>query len=198
MLPLNFNYQQPPFEKTIQLYGDRTGGQGNFEFAGLAELQKVKLLLVRGNEKSLQQPTDWRRFLRLINLAQRLNKPIVLWNLPIAHIATTQHHASLTLATTIQNVKIQLLKLPLPIIAVFDNVSEVNTAAQEIGCTDGTVILASEPKELTTLSKSQQNKLKIVSEQRDIPTQIIELLQEMSTKSIEDLITKRLETYRKS
>ncbi len=195
MPSLNFNYQHLLFEKTIQLYGDRTGGQGNFEFAGFAKLHEIKVVLLHGNAQSLEQPSDWRRFLRLTDLAQRLNKPIVLWNLPLIRSATIQHPASLALATAIQNTKLQLLKLTEPIITVFDETYEWSAAIQEIGWMGGYVILKPEKEEFPTLSGLKRQNLKFVGEQTDIPKQILELLHEISQISREELVANRLKSF---
>lgn len=194
MSSLNFDYQHPPFEKTIQLYGDRAGGQGNFEFAGLAELKETQSVLLKGNPLSLEQPPDWRRLLRLINLAQRLEKPILFWNLPIAHAATIKHPTSLALGTAIQNTKMQLLKLPQPIITVFDENFEWKDVIQEIGWADGSVIVKPEKEELPALLDLKLQNLKTVNKQVDIPKQILELLQEVSKITSKELIANRLES----
>ncbi len=196
MSSLNFDLELPPFEKTIQLYGDRAGGQGNFEFAGFADLKESKVILLKGNAKSLEQPADWRRFLRLTNLAQRLNKPLVLWNLPLIHIATTQHPISLALGTAIQNTKLQLLKLPQPIITVFDgNYNWSNIIIKELGWADGCVIVKPEKEELPVFPNLKRENLKITCEKSDISKQILKLLQEVSQINSEELIANRLDFF---
>lgn len=195
MSSLNFNYEHSPFQKTIQLYGDRAGGQGNFEFAGLADLKEAKVVLLKGNAGSLQQPADWRRFLRLTNLAQRLEKPILLWNLPLVQIATIHHSTSLALGNAIQNTKLQLLKLPQPIITLFNSDYKWNDLIRELGWADGCVIVKPEKEKLSALSKLKRHNLKIVSDQDDIPQQILDLLRKVSKISREELVANRLESY---
>lgn len=191
MSKLNFNYQHPLFKNTIQLYGDRVGGQGNFEFAGLAEVNETKIILLYGNAQSLEHPADWRRCLRLTDLAQRLKKPVVLWNLNIIQAATTQHHTSLAVATAIQNSKIRLLRLLQPIITVYDDDYEWNNDNGEIGWTDGCVLVEQDKSKLSTASKVKQQNLEIVSKQIDIPNQIVKLLNEVYKKSEEELLADR-------
>ncbi len=196
MSSLNFNYEHPPFEKTIQLYGDRAGGQGNFEFAGLANLKESKVILLKGNAKSLEQPADWRRFFRLTNLVQRLNKPLLLWNLPLIHITTTQHPISLTLGSAIQNTKMQLLKLPQPIIAVFEgNYNWNDIITKELGWADGCVVVKPEKEVPSTFPNLKKQNLKIVCEKSDVPKQILKLLQEVSQVNSEELIANRLGSF---
>lgn len=191
MLPLNFNYQHLQLEKTVQLYGDRAGGQGNFEFAGLAELNKEKILLVHGNQQTLEQAQDWRRLHRLICLAHRLKIPIILWNIPIRRTSTTLHHTSLTLGNVIEYTQTQLIKYPLPIITVFDDNYTWNVI-QELGWSDGAVVLGQNQDEQTELLKLKQKLLKNISQREDFQMQIIELLQEVSKINIEVLIANRI------
>lgn len=194
MSSLNFNHYFP-FEKTIQLYGDRAGGQGNFEFAGFAQLKEAKIVLLKGNTESLKQPADWRRFLRLINLAKRLEKPVLLWNLPLIHIATIQHPTSLALGNAIQNTKLQLLKLQQPIITFFDSNYEWNDLIKELGWADGCVIVKPKKENFSALSKLKRQNLKIVREQDDGPQHILDLLQEVAKISRKELVVTRLESF---
>lgn len=190
MSSLNFHYQHPLFEKTIQLYGDRVGGQGNYEFAGLAELNNTKVILLHGNPNSLEQPADWRRFQRLINLAQRLKKPVVLWNIHLENAATTQHNTSLALATAIQNTKIQLIKMQQPIVAVYDHLYEWNTEGGESVWGDGLIIA----KQHNEDSQRKQHTLEIVCEKDAISKQLVKLLDELSRKPGEELVLDRLQS----
>lgn len=194
MSSLNFDYKHPLFEKTIQLYGDRVGGQGNYEFAGLAVLKQTKVILLHGNPQSLEQPADWRRFQRLINLAQRLKKPVVLWNIHLENAAKTQHNTSLTLATAIQNTKIRLLKMELPIMAVYDDAYGWDTELGRIGWVDRCIIVKQDKVGWHNSVNSKQHTLKVVCEQNEISEQIKELLNELSKKPSEELVMNRLQS----
>ena len=195
MQSLNFNYQHPHFDKTIQLYGDRVGGQGNFEFAGLAELNNTKVILLHGNPNSLEQPADWRRFQRLINLAQRLKKPVVLWNIHLENAATTQHHTSLALATVIQNTKIQLVKMHLPILAVYDDAYGWDTESGRLGWVDGCIIVRQDKMRMQNLSNSKEHTLEVVCEQNEISEHLKGQLNELSRKPSEELVMDRLQSF---
>ena len=196
MSSFNFDLELPPFEKAIQLYGDRAGGQGNFEFAGFAKLKESKVVFLKGNAKSLEQPADWRRFFRLTNLAQRLNKPLLLWNLPLIYIATAQHPISLTLGSAIQNTKMQLLKLPQPIITVFDgNYNWNDIIIKELGWADGCVVVKPEKEVLSACPNLEKQNLNFICEKSDISKQILKLLQELSKINSEELIAHRLEAF---
>ncbi len=195
MSPLNFDYKHPLFEKTIQLYGDRVGGQGNYEFAGLAELNNKKVILLHGNPNSLKQPDDWRRLQRLINLAQRLKKPIVLWNIHLEKAATTQYHTSLALATVIQNTKIQLLKIQLPIITVYDDACGWDTEFAKIGWSDACIIVKQDKMGMQNHANSKERPLKVVCQQNEISEQIKKLLNELSRKPSEELVKHKLQSF---
>ncbi len=182
--------------KAIQLYGDRAGRRGNFKFAGLAELQSAKVVLLQGDVESLYQPADWRRCLRLVTLADRLKKPLVFWNLPLVRIATTQHPTSLALGTAIQKAEVQLLKFPHPILTVFDQEYELQNAIQELGWGDGTVLVKPPEVDLPELPDVQQSNVKIVYRQADVPAQIVELLQDLSEIPGTELVANRLESLR--
>ena len=195
MQSLNFSYQQYQLEKTIQLYGDRAGGQGDFDFAGFAQIENAKVILLKGNPQSLQEPADWRRFLRLINLAQRLCKPVVLWNLPPIQNDSLQQPTSLALATAIKNTKMQLLRLPEPIISVYDETSGLDDAIHGMIWGDGVIVVKPEKGELLAALNAGRQKLKIVCEQADIPIQFLKLLKEVSVISSEELVANRLASF---
>ncbi len=180
-------------DKTIQLSGDRAGGQGNFDFAGLAELQTIKVVLLKGNPQSLEQPADWRRFHRLLDLAERIQKPVLLWNLLLTQNETLENPKSLELGTTIKITKMQLLKLPQPIISVYDETIGLDDAIQGVRWSDGIVVVKPEKEELLAALNSERQKLKIVCEQADIPKMISNLLEDFSRKKVSELVSHRLE-----
>lgn len=188
----NFRYNHNNFTKTIQLYGDRAGGQGNFEFAGLAELQNQKILLVHGNTESLEETHDWRRLYRLINLAQRLNLPITFWNLSIRQSAIRLYNTSLALSTVIGNIQTEILRFPYPIITVFDESYDWKDIAEECESVDGSVIVLPNNRIPIELSKLKQIHLKFIQIQEDLQMEILTLLQELSKISAEELIHNRL------
>lgn len=192
MSSLNFSYNHNHFTKTIQLYGDRAGGQGNFEFAGLAELHNQKLLLVHGNTQSLEETHDWRRLYRLINLAQRLNLPITFWNLPIRQSAIRLYNSSLALSTEIGNIQKEILKFPYPIISVFDECNDWKDIAEEFESVDGSVIVIPNDQKTIERSKLKQIHLKIIHLQENLQKEILTLIQELSKISEEELINNRL------
>ncbi len=181
------------FDKTIQLYGDRAGGQGNFDFAGLAELQTIKVVLLKGNPQSLEQPADWRRFHRLLCLAQRLQKPVILWNLTFTHNNSIENPITLELTTAIKDLKLQLLRLPQPIVSVYDDTFGLDNEFVRISWGDGTIIVLSDEEKIQREKMLKENNLYIVEKTSELPKKISDLLDEYSKKEINELFAKRIE-----
>lgn len=184
-------YPQPPFTHAIMLYGDRAGSKGTFRFAGFAWIQNTKVILVQGDAQSLSSAAEWRCFLRLTALAHRLKKPIILWNLPVVHIATTQRQTSLDFAQAIQNAELELLKLPHPIITVFDETYDLTYAPPELICNDGVVRVASSDTQF-----SGQEKMEIVQHPMEIAPAILELLRQAEAIPTAELVKNRQESLR--
>ena len=179
-------YPQPPFTQAIAFSGDRAGSKGAFQFAGFAWIYDTKVTLVQGDVQSLKTPPEWRQLLRLINLAHRLKKPIVLWNLPVVDIATRQRKTSLSNTQAIQNAELALLKLPHPIITVFDETYDGTYPSPELIWNDGLLLVA--PLD-SQLSKSE--KVKIVQCPTEIASAILELLCQAEAIPTTELIANR-------
>ena len=183
-------YPQPPFTQAIALSGDRAGSKGTFQFAGFAWIDDTKVTLVQGDVHSLKTPPEWRQLLRLINLAHRLKKPIVLWNLPVVHIATKQRKISLANTQAIQNTELALLKLPYPILTVFDETYEGVHSLPEPIWNDGVVLVGSSDIQL-----SESVKIKVAQNPSKIASTILELLCQAETIPTSKLIANRREAF---
>jgi hypothetical protein len=179
-------YPQPSFTQAIALSGDRAGSKGMFQFAGFAWIWDTKVTLVHGDGQSLKTPPEWRQLLRLINLAYRLRKPIILWNLPVVHIATKQRKTSLAITQSIQNTELALLKLPHPIITVFDENYDGTYPPLEWIWNDGLVLVGSPD---TRLAESE--KVKIVQHPTEIASAILKLLYQAEVIPTPELIANR-------
>lgn len=179
-------YPQPPFTQAIALSGDRAGSKGTFQFAGFAWIDNTKVTLVQGDVHSLKTPADWRQLLRLINLAHRLKKPIVLWNLPVVHVATKQRKISLANTQAIQNTELALLKLPHPILTVFDETYNGTHLHPELIWNDGVVLVGSSDIQL-----SESDKVKVVQNPAEIASAILALLCQAEAIPATRLITNR-------
>ena len=180
-------YPQIPFTQAIAFSGDRAGSKGTFQFAGFAWIYDTKVIYVHGDTQSLKTPQGWRQLLRLINLARRLKKPIILWNLPVVHIATEQRKTSLANAQAIQNVELALLQLPYPIITVFDESCDM----QELPWNEGVVLVGS-----PDVQTSESEKVKSVQRPTEIASAILELLCQAEAVSPIALIENRRASLR--
>lgn len=198
MQSLNFNYQHKPFEKTIQLYGDRAGGQGNFEFAGLAEIEKIQFVLLKGNPQSLQQPADWRRYLRLLQLAYRIHKPVLLWNLQFSLNASIENPTSLELGSAINNTRMQLFRLSERIISVYDETMDYENVVEGLSWADVSIVVMSDEERDSKEQILKQDNLYYVSTRSAIPKKITEIFIEKSEKTKEELVERRLEALQNS
>ncbi|RKU16292.1 hypothetical protein C6503_12760 [Candidatus Poribacteria bacterium] len=185
-------YPQPPFTQAIELYGDRAGSKGTFKFTGFAWIQHTKLILIQGDAHSLNSTAEWRCLRRLTALAHRLKKPIVFWDLPIAHIATIQRKTSLACAETIQKTELELLRLPHPIITVFDGVDTVDHTLPELIWNDGSVLIAASDAQF-----SERKNIKIAQQLTDIAPAILELLEQAEAVPATELIENRRESLRR-
>lgn len=185
-------YPQPPFTQAIQLYGDRAGSKGTFKFAGFAWIHRTKVILVQGDAHNLNSAAEWRCLLRLTALAHRLKKPIVFWGLPITHIAAIQRRTSLACAEAIQKTELELLRLPHPIITVFEGVNNIDHTAPERMWNDGSVLIAA-----ADTQSSEPKKIKIAQHPTDIAPAILELLGQAEAIPATELIKNRREFLRK-
>ena len=192
MLSNTAKYPQPPFTQAIELYGDRAGSKGTFKFAGFAWIQRTKAILIQGDAHSLNTAAEWRCLLRLTALAHRLKKPIVLWDLPVTHIAAIQRRTSLACAEAIQKTELELLKLPHPIITVFEGADSVDHTAPELIWNDGRVLVAAPDAQF-----SEEKKVKIAQCPTDIAPAILELLCQAETVPATELIKNRRESLRR-
>ena len=164
-------YPQPPFTQALALSGDRAGSKGTFQFAGFAWIDDTKITLVKGDVQNLKAPPEWRQLLRLINLAHRLKKPVILWNLPVVHIAAKQRKISLANMQAIQNTELALLKLPHPILTVFDEAYDGIHPLSEPIWNDGVVFVGS-----SDIRLPDSNKVKVAEDPTEIASAILELL----------------------
>ena len=179
-------YPQPPFTQAIALSGDRAGSKGMFQFAGFAWICDTKVILVQGDVQSLKTPPEWRQLLRLVNLARRLKKPIILWNLPVLHIAAEQRKTSLADTQAIQNTELVLLKLPYPIISVFDESLHATYPPLERIWNDGVVLVG-----CSDTQSSESEKVKIAQCPTEITSAILDLLSQAETIPTPALIANR-------
>jgi len=185
---------QQTIDRFIELYGDRTGGHGDAIRGGLAWIQDTKVILLAEGSK-LQHPSSWRRLSRLLSLAQQLRRPVLLWHQPFQIATTASQRNSLVINNTIQNSKLQLLQLPLPIVSVFDEPSWV-PLEYELAMVDGAVLVQSQPQ-ANSMSDNLPFILKISNCPSTLKSKILELLNQISAIPVETLVHHRMNRVRK-
>ena len=109
--------------------------------------------------------------------------------LPVAHIAARQRRTSLASAQAIQKTELALLRLPYPIIAVFDENSDIDYTTLEIVWSDGIVIPALLEKQF-----SERQNVKIAQHPTDVASAILELLNHAEAVPATELFKNRQET----
>jgi len=109
-----------------------------------------------------------------------------LWNLPIIHIATKQRKTSLANTQAIQNVELALLKLPHPIITVFDETYDVAYPPWELIWSDGVVCIGARD-----IQSPKSEKVKVAERPTKIASAILELLSQAEAVPTIELIENR-------
>ena len=182
---------QDTIHRFIELYGDRTEGIGDDIHAGLAWIDKAKFVLVAGADTPTLRPPSWRRISRMFDLAQQLNKPLLLWDIPfqtdIASPTTTLLHRSAA-----QNSQLQLLKLPVPIIGVFDTMA----LEPDFAPIDAAVLIQQGETDLQ--GEPSPTLVKVADDPSGLKSDILELLSHLSTLPVERLVDQRLNNVRQA
>ena len=187
---------QNTIHRFIELYGDRTEGIGDEIHAGLAWIDNTKFVLIGGGEPVVFQPPSWRRISRLLGLAEQLQRPILLWDLllqaDIAGPSTTLLHRSAA-----QNSRLQLMKLPVPVISVFDTLP----LPSDFASADAAVLLQQETEDSPPTpsdDKPPSIPIKVTADPSDLKSSILELLSELSALPPEKLVDQRMDTVRQA
>ncbi|MCZ6676556.1 MAG: hypothetical protein O7E52_04825 [Candidatus Poribacteria bacterium] len=189
---------QYTIDRFIELYGDRTEGLGNEIRAGFAWLQEIRFVLIAMNEGVVQHPSSWRRLSRLLGLAQHFRRPVLLWNLSL-QAAPADSSPTLLDRSTAQNSQLRLMKLPLPIISVFDGEVQ-RLLASDLAAVDAAVLIQnqSEPQHLSaSMNKSLPILVRITDNVLDLKSHILALLDQISTVPPETLVHGRIGRVRR-
>jgi acetyl-CoA carboxylase alpha subunit len=187
---------QNTIHRFIELYGDRTEGIGDEIHGGLAWVEDAKFVLIGGGEPVVFQPPSWRRISRLFGLAEQLRKPILLWDIlfqaDIAGPDTTLLHRSAA-----QNSRLQLMKLPVPIIGVFDKFSP----QPDFASIDAAVLLQGERTDTQPIASAAETSsvlVKVTADPSHLKSDILDLLAELSALPAEKLVAQRMDTIREA
>ena len=187
---------QHTIHRFIELYGDRTEGIGDEIHGGLAWVDDTKFILIGGGEPVVFQPPSWRRISRLFGLAEQLRRPILLWDIlfqaDLAGPDTTLLHRSAA-----QNSRLQLMKLPVPIIGVFDRFSPQSDFAS----IDAAVLLRQEGTDAQPIASTADTSsilVKVTADPSHLKSDILDLLGELSALPPEKLVDQRMDTIRQA
>ena len=182
--------------KFIELYGDRTGQKGDSVHGGLAWIGEEKFVLLASGGKNAADAADWRRMSRLAALAQHLRRPVLLWDLPLQAAATGLRTAPLVINEAIQNFKLALLRMRVPVISVFKERFPV-VLESEIAMVDGAVIVSNHPELLASMSEDLPPITTVDNGKHDLRQEISTLFESVSRIGGEDLERRRVEQIRK-
>ena len=185
---------QHTIRRFIELYGDRTEAIGDEIHAGLAWIEKTKFVLIGGGEAGVLQAPSWRRVSRLFGLAQQLRRPVLLWDVPF-RAGLTGSTSPLRDRSTAQNSQLHLLKLPVPIIGVFDRLP----LKPDFAVVDAAVLLQQQEADpQPSGGESLPTLVKVVDSPFHLKSDILELLSHLSTVPVETLVHQRVEGLRQA
>ena len=187
---------QDTVHRFIELYGDRTEGVGDEIHAGLAWIDETKFVLIGGADTATLHPSSWRRASRLFDLAKQLRRPLLLWDV-LFQADMTGPTATLLHTSAAQHSHLHLLKLPVPIIGVFDKLP----LQPDLAVIDAAVLLqgeqtASQP----TPSEDETSPIlvKVAADPSSLKSDILALLNHLSTLPIERLVDQRVTSIRQA
>ena len=187
---------QNTIHRFIELYGDRTEGIGDEIHGGLAWIDDAKFILIGGGKAVVAQPPSWRRISRLLSLAEQLQRPILLWDLlfqaDIAGPGATLLHRSAA-----QNSRLQLMKLPVPVIAVFDRLP----LQSDVVSVDAAILLQQEeaaPQPTASHAETAPMLVPVVTDPAHVKSHILERLAELAALPPVKLVDQRMDTIRQA
>ena len=178
----------------IELYGDRTEGTGDEIHAGLAWLDETKFVLIAGADTTTLQPPSWRRISRLFNLAEQLQRPVLLWDVPF-QADMTNPTDTLLHRSAAQNSQLHLLKLPVPVIGVYD---KFPLQLDFAGVDAAILLLQGDSQPPPSEGEASSTLIKVTDNPSHLKSDILELLTHLSSLPVEKLVHQRLEGLRRT
>ena len=185
---------QNTIHRFIELYGDRTEGIGDEIHAGLAWIDETKFVLIAGADTTTLHPPSWRRVSRLFDLAEQLNRPLLLWDVPFQTDITSPAPTLLDTSAA-QNSQLHLLKLPVPIIGVFEGIP----LQPRFTAVDAALLLqqeksVSQPE--PSADETSPTLVKVAADPSRLKSDILDLLNHLSALPTDTLVHQRLEALR--
>ena len=195
LLMIDSRQFQDTIHRFIELYGDRTEGIGDEIHAGLAWIDETKFVLIGGTDTTALHPPSWRRVSRLFDLAEELSRPLLLWDVPFQTDMTSP--ATLLHRSAAQDSQLHLMKLLVPTIGVFDRLS----LQPDFAAIDAAVVLqeeeaASQPE--PSGNETSPILVKVAADPSRPKSDILELLNHLSSLPIEKLVDQRLNGIRQA
>ena len=187
---------QNTIHRFIELYGDRTEGTGDEIHAGLAWIDETKFVLIAGADTTTLQPPSWRRISRLFNLAEQLQRPVLLWDVPF-QADMTNPTDTLLHRSAAQNSQLHLLKLPVPVIGVFDEFP----LQLDFAGVDAAILLQqgdADSQPPPSEGETSSTLIKVTDNPSHLKSDILELLTHLSSLPVEKLVHQRLEGLRRT
>ena len=193
---MNSKQFQNTIHRFIELYGDRTEGTGDDIHAGLAWIDETKFVLIGGADTTTLQPPSWRRISRLFNLADQLQRPVLLWDVPF-QAELTDPTDTLLHRSAAQNSQLHLLKLTVPVIGVFDRFP----LQLDFAALDAAILLqqgdaASQPQ--PSDGETSSTLIKVADNPSHLKSDILELLNHLAALPVDRLVGQRLEGLRRT
>ena len=185
---------QNTIDRFIELYGDRTEAIADEIHAGLAWIGDAKFVLIGGGEAVVFQPSSWRRISRLIDLAEKLRRPVLLWDV-LLQGAVTGPAMTLLHKRSAHNSRLHLLKLSVPIIGVFDTLP----LERDLAVVDAAVLVerqAVDPQ--PPAAEAVSTRIRVARDPDGLKSDIVELLSDLSTVPVETLVDQRLAYLRQT
>ena len=187
---------QNTIHRFIELYGDRTEGIGDEIHGGFGWIDDAKFVLIGGGAAVIAQPPSWRRISRLFRLAEQLRKPILLWDL-LFQADIVGPGATLIHRSAAQNSRLQLMKLPVPVIGVFDRLP----LQSDVASLDAAILLQGEgadPQPTASDLDTSPMLVTVVTDPSDLKSDILELLDQLTALPSEQLVDQRMATIRQA
>jgi len=189
-------YVPAQIERLIKLHGDRAGQASDSICSGLVWIQNTKMILVKDSGTSkVHCPGSWRQLSRLVNLAEQLRRPVLLWNVCLGAAKENAGSIALEVADVIQNGRRNLLRFPAPIISIFDDTPCAQLLECELVIADGAVLVDEADKVNQYLSIS--HRIRSAGCYAEIEAAILGLLTEISAIPVAQMVSERINRLRR-
>ena len=131
---------QTALDRFIEISGDRTGELGESIDTGLVWIGGNKVVCIADSRAAGRRtPADWRRASRIVGVARRLRKPLLLWNLSFHH--GTEQMPNLAAEQAARDGQQDIIQFPFAIISVIEDARKNAFSTVELALPDGIVFV---------------------------------------------------------